>query len=92
MATLIKVDGSETEVSPKNGKCFELEELQGFVGGYIEIIRLPSGQIMVLDEEGKFKNYLLNNRATVLGVAAGIAVGDYIVGDVLVCSSAELGE
>jgi hypothetical protein len=33
MATLIRVDGSETEVHPKNGKTISLEELQMRVCG-----------------------------------------------------------
>lgn len=39
-STLLKVNGERVDVAPKNGKDYKLEELQGFVGGYIEIIRL----------------------------------------------------
>ena len=38
MAILIDTDGEEKEVSPKNGDKFSLEELQGFVGGQIQIV------------------------------------------------------
>lgn len=40
MAKVIKAAGAISDVQPKNGKFFELEELQKVVGGYIEIIDL----------------------------------------------------
>ena len=70
-------------VEPKNGTDFSLEELQKIVGGYIEVLRLGSEQIMVLNEEGKLYGLGVNDKATVLAVTAGYA--DIIVGDVLVC-------
>ena len=51
--TLILADGTKKHVSPKNGTDYELEELQEFVGGLIEIVSSPDGeQIMVINEEG----------------------------------------
>lgn len=38
---LIRADGSMQWRYPENKKSFTLEELQGFVGGYIELVRLP---------------------------------------------------
>lgn len=39
MAKLIKFTGAVEEVKPADGmNCFALEELQGFVGGYIELV------------------------------------------------------
>ena len=35
---LLKTDGSAQEVTPKDGKEWSLPELQGFVGGYIQIV------------------------------------------------------
>ena len=40
MATLIKTDGSKLEIQPQNGLGFQLDELQKFVDGYIDIINL----------------------------------------------------
>lgn len=40
MATLIKTDGSKLEIQPQNGLDFQLDELQKFVDGYIDIINL----------------------------------------------------
>lgn len=45
MATLIKTDGSKLEIQPQNGLDFQLDELQKFVDGYIEIINLHNGDI-----------------------------------------------
>lgn len=58
MATFYKTDGTtEAEVRPKNGKFFTYEELQNFVGvgehTMIEIVPMPSGNSMVVNEEGK---------------------------------------
>lgn len=70
MASWIKSDGTIDVVQPKNGKTFKLDELQGFVGGYIEIIHpaLPGyeGQMLVINEEGKIHGLPLNQRATEL--------------------------
>lgn len=57
MATLIKTDGTQTVVQPKNGTDFKLEELQTFVGGYIEILHSRSDDtIMVINEEGMIQS------------------------------------
>ena len=53
MAKLIKADGTETEVKPADGVKFTLEEMQKYVGGCIEIIDLPSGEVLIVNEEGK---------------------------------------
>ena len=59
MSTLIKLDGTKEKVEPKNGKTFSLEELQGFVNGYIQILPINSGEyenmLMIIDEEAKLK-------------------------------------
>ncbi len=40
MATLYKTDGEVLEIHPhKGGDLFDLKEMQGFVNGYIELIR-----------------------------------------------------
>lgn len=90
MANLIKPDGSEQEVLPRNGKYFELEQLRELVGGHIEIITLPTGQPIVINEEGKFLNLQYNARATSLGRTCGILDSDFIVGNALVCKKEEI--
>lgn len=83
MALLVKTDGSEQEVHPADGKTFTLEELQHFVGGYIQMIYVGSRE-MYLNEDGKMLRLPLNERATRLAVMAGIADRDYVVGNVII--------
>lgn len=89
MAKLIKTDGTVTEVKPKNGRVFELDELQAFVGGYIQFIFPLPGQIVCLNEEGKIHGLEYNAVATEL-VAHALLPGDVIVGNALVMSEGEV--
>ncbi len=82
-AKVLKTNGDEVVVTPVNGKDFSLKELQGFVGGYIEIIHVGN-QIMVLNEEGKLQGLAYNDKATKIMVDNHYH--DYAVGDVLVCN------
>ena len=64
MARFITVDGKDKEVKPEDGKRFKLGELQAYVDGYIEIISMPSGQVIYLNEEGKCDGLIKNELAT----------------------------
>ena len=90
MALLIRSTGHEATVRPTSGKYFSLEELQRYVGGYIEIVALPGGKSLIVNEEGKLQNLPPNEQATILGRFAGTANDDIVVGDVLVCGDDEL--
>ena len=83
MARWIKTNGETIEVHPKNGVDFSLEELQGFVGGFIEIVRVDDDRIMVVNEEGKLNELPVNGIATYMA-------RELIVGDVLVCKADEV--
>jgi hypothetical protein len=77
-AFIYKTDGEIIPVLPKNKKAFTLTELQKIVGGYIELIYLNDGRVMVINEEGKIDGLEYNLTAT-------LAYGnDVIVGNVLV--------
>lgn len=94
MALLIKVEGSVRtyeQVKPK-GETFSLEELQKFVGGYIEIVCVADGELsMVLNEEGKLLRLPINHIATNLyRLLSPAPVYDFIVGNVLICGSDEI--
>lgn len=84
MAKWIKANGETIEVKPKNGTDYSLEELQGFVGGYIEIVRMDDEHFMVVNEEGKVYGLPINMTASML------IMRDTIVGDVLVCKTNEI--
>lgn len=78
-----------TEVIPKNGTDFTLEEMQGYVGGYIEIVGLNDGRLLVVNEEGKLDGLPINRGATAIW-EANHGRTDIIVGDALVCDSNEV--
>lgn len=88
MARLIETSGASREVKPTEGQYFSLKELQDFVGGMIEIIRV-GGRWFVLNEEGKMLGLPVNMIATDL-TRGLLADDDLIVGNVLVCSEEEL--
>ena len=52
MAEILYPDGTSKEVHPANGDHFEIEELVQIVEGPIQMIPLPDGRIMTLNEEG----------------------------------------
>ena len=76
----IKADGSTVDVTPRSGTGYSLDELKGFVGGWIEIVPLRGGKIMVVNEEGLLMGLPVNETASLLARQT-------IVGDVLVCAS-----
>ena len=89
MAKLMKASGDVIDVQPKNaGEPFTLEELKGFVGGWIECVYLPNGkQVIVVNEEGKLMNLPYNAIATETMALAfqPNRINDFIVGDALLC-------
>lgn len=86
MAKLISVDGTIKEIVPEDAKKgFQLKELYELIGtDIIELIHLPNNEIMIVDEEGTFKEpCIINEEATRL-------FGYYsIVGNVVVCKSSQ---
>ena len=53
MALILYPDGTSKEVHPANGDHFEIEEMVKIVEGTIQMIPLPDGRIMTLNEEGR---------------------------------------
>ena len=91
MATLLKPNGESVEVKPRYGKKFKLEELQKFVGGYIELVTLADRRQMFVNEDGKYKADLERNAAaTKLFHEAGGMPNDQIVGNAIVCWKKEV--
>jgi len=82
--TLLKTDGSSESIAPATPKRgYSLSELQGHVGGYIEVVRLPKGKIMLVNEEGLFMGLPMNARASEIA-------GQVIVGNAVVIPSKDL--
>lgn len=70
------------EIWPEDGNLFSLTQLQQVVGGYIELIYLPHGKIIVIDEEGKLKRKPLNAWATAFAkLPVDLVVGDAVLID-----------
>ncbi len=49
---VFRTDSTREEVRPANGQWFTLEELQGFVGGSIELFVISPTRAMYLNEDG----------------------------------------
>lgn len=90
MAEIIKTNGTHQSVQPTNGTDFTLEEMQGIVGGDIELVFLNETEIMVVNEEGKVNALAYNSAATHIFKENHPSVSDYIVGDVLVCNNEQI--
>ena len=67
--------GLSKKVTPRDGKIFSLNELQIFVGGYIETM-LIGEYIVAVNEEGLLRNLPPNEEMENLGMQ--------IVGDVVI--------
>jgi hypothetical protein len=89
--TIIRTDGTSSFTQPEDDKKFSLKEMQKVVGGHIEIVHLDKDMVMVLNEEGKLRNLPLNTKATALFRLSHPGNGDFVVGDVLVCTPKQAG-
>ncbi len=90
MARWIRADGTSQVVAPEKGRKFKLEELQRFVGGYIERVRTrgPHPRNMWVNEEGLLKDLPVNAEATML--IDPNYLHDGVRGDVLVTEPGEV--
>ena len=79
-------NGDFQETQPKNGTTFELEEMQEIVGGYIEVIRLNDGRIIIVNEEGLLQGLPVNIEATNI-LRRDHSTTQYIVGNAIVCDA-----
>lgn len=89
----VKTDGTETEVSPADGKKWSVAELQKLVGGTFDYQVIPNVKgvkAIYLNDNGKLEGQDLNNKASVLWRTAypidkypynndGLIVGDVVV-------------
>jgi len=96
MALLLKADGDHQSIQPAHGRAFTAHELHTYVGGYFEVVAAPSvdGQpfYLVLNDDGKRQPLPRNFVATILFHTAGGSFTDWIAGDVVYCTRADLGE
>jgi Domain of unknown function (DUF3846) len=96
IAKIIEPNGHVYAVKPANGTDFSLEELQGFVGGYIQVIEPPSrcGAVLVVNEEGKFQGLPVNRLATAMWQEGADPhserMTDHVVGRALLCHTSQI--
>lgn len=60
-----------------------LKNMQKTVGGHIECVKLSSGDVLVVNEEGKLQGLPVNKN-----IKKGTFRGDVIVGDCFICGQA----
>ncbi len=98
MAQYIKTNGSVIGIRPEQGKQFTLKELQGLVGGTVDLAYMPSGNVMYLNDNGKLKGLPMNEKASEIWQKEyplnkyPINNDGLIVGDVLIMSREEDAE
>lgn len=63
-AELYTTTGDIRLVKPSDGKHFTYDELSQFVKGRVEIVPLPSGRVIAVNEEGKLINLEVNEKAS----------------------------
>ena len=83
MAKILHPDGTHEIVHPKEGKRFSLTELQGYVGGLIELVPQKEDYDVVVNEEGLCQNLKYNEQGSAL------AAGHHLVGDVIILEGEE---
>lgn len=94
MATLIKTDGTETEVKPKNGRSFSLAELRELIGcewlDFTNVIHVKKLKRMAVDDNGINDAKPINVKATECYHARCRNTVWPICGDVVICEAGEL--
>ena len=84
-AQVISPDGTITVVVPENGTDFKLPELYRHADcKTVEMVPMPDGRTMWVDEDGIRNGKPANPEATKL-VAKWLGSGDFIKGKALVC-------
>jgi hypothetical protein len=92
MALLIPTHRGPYEVVPAHGRrSFTLAEMQHYVGGHLEALRLPDGRIAWCNEDGKHLQLPVNETATGMLLLV-LQPWDQLVGDVIITTPEEAGE
>lgn len=90
MARLLPVNGNSRDVSPANGKFFVIDELYKLIGcTMVEVVPLPDGRKLVIDEEGKLQDKPLNLVASFMA-KDWLQPDDFISGTALLMTDDEV--
>jgi hypothetical protein len=81
---LFTTDGRTVDVTFSSTHA-QLREMQDLVGGYIEVLWLKDGNVLVVNEEGKINGLAYNETATEVVQVNGM--DDIIVGNAILMES-----
>lgn len=85
-AKIVYPDKEYEDYTPKNGTTFELYEMQKIVGGFIEIVHLNDGRLMIVNEEGLLQGLPVNIEATNI-LRRDHSTTQFIIGNAIVCDA-----
>ena len=84
--------GGVVTISPANGKTFSYEEMKAAVNGMVEIVPLPSGNMLIGNEESKLTDSPIKNEKATEIWKREYPIEKYagnndelICGDVIIC-------
>lgn len=84
---IISTDGRMIPVKTDESRGFQLKELQGIVGGLIDILPYKGDDILVINDNGRY-TCEPNPAATIMARQAGvIPEWDFIFGTILFCNT-----
>ena len=84
--TKVNTEVSEFKIIDDEKNTPTLKEAQDFVGGMVECVRWPNGDLLIVNEEGKLMQLPLNPEATTLWRATftkdkyAFGYDDFVVG------------
>ena len=94
MAYLIKTDGTIEAVEPRNGKDFQLDEMQAMMGGYIDIVNLYFEKKMLKELDLSECIAVINDEGLINGMefnpTASLVTCIKLYGPVLICKSKQV--
>ena len=96
--TKANTEVSEFKIIDDEKNTPTLKEAQAFVGGYVECITFPNGDLLIVNEEGKLMQLPLNPEATMLWRMTftkdkyAYGYDDFVVGPALYIKKHALGK
>ena len=96
--TKVNTEVSEFKVIDQKKNTPTLKEAQDFVGGMVECITWPNGDLLIVNEEGKLMQLPLNPEATLLWRMTftkdkyATGYNDFVVGPALYIKKHALGD
>lgn len=89
-AELLRVDGTRTPITPKNGVNFQFTgEAYDLIGtDMIEVVSTRDGRLLLIDENGKLRDDATVNKAATALYQYGHL--DPIMGNAIVCDDSQL--